>query len=182
MGTSTSYSYTLNNATFKKIFNTTTKAEDKKSNKFDSAVTDDSKPTKGINNKNSNSEGYTPIEVPWSVNINYSVSYANTSTFDKTIMEYEMNFIHNLSFSGNLSLTKNWRFTSSTTFDFESKTFTYTNLNITRNLHCWTMTGSIVPFGVYKSYNVRIGVNSSMLQDLKYDKQSEYGVNTINWY
>jgi len=55
-------------------------------------------------------------------------------------------------------------------------------VNIVRNLHCWTMTASVVPFGQYKSYNFKIGVNASMLQDLKYDKQSGYGNTPITWY
>jgi len=45
------------------------------------------------------------------------------------------------------------------------------------------MTGSMVPFGPFKSYTFRIGVNASMLQDLKYTKQSGYNEsNNITWY
>jgi len=44
------------------------------------------------------------------------------------------------------------------------------------------MSGSIVPFGAYKSYSFHIGVNASMLADLKYDKRSEYNSNQISWY
>ena len=127
-------------------------------------------------------DGYQKVTIPWSISASYSIRYGNTNVFDKSKMEYEMDFTHNLSLSGNLSLTTNWKFSSSTSYDFKAKEFTYTNINITRNLHCWTMTGSVVPFGVYKSYNVRIGVNASMLQDLKYEKQSSYGANNITWY
>jgi len=44
------------------------------------------------------------------------------------------------------------------------------------------MTAGVVPFGPYKTYNFRIGVNASMLQDLKYTKQSGYGGTAITWY
>jgi len=108
--------------------------------------------------------------------------YGNTPDFNKSKMEYNMAFTHNLSLSGNISLTTNWKISSSTSYDFKASQFTYTNVNIIRNLHCWTMTASMVPFGVYKSYNFRIGVNASMLQDLKYMKQSGYGSNNITWY
>ena len=186
LGTSTSYSYTLNNETF-------SKKKKKPKENADPQVD----PLNGMNpnqnlvpkQKKENQEkdefgdeGYQKVNIPWSISINYSVRYANTNIFNKTKMEYDMDFTHNLSLSGNLSLTKNWNFNSTTSYDFKAKQFTYTNLNITRNLHCWTMSASVVPFGLYQSYNFRIGVNASMLQDLKYNKQSSYGSNNINWY
>jgi len=187
LGTSTSYSYTLSNETFKKK-----PKSDTKNNSDTTPETDlkgkekDAKKDNGSQKDKKKTEigddGYQKVTVPWSISASYSIRYGNTNVFDKTKMEYEMDFTHNLSFSGNLSLTTNWKFSSSTSYDFKAKQFTYTNINITRNLHCWTMTGSVVPFGVYKSYNVRIAVNASMLQDLKYEKQSSYGTNNITWY
>jgi lipopolysaccharide assembly outer membrane protein LptD (OstA) len=126
-------------------------------------------------------DGYQNLTIPWSISINYSVRYGN-SEFNYNKMEFDMAFTHNLSFSGNLELTKNWKFNATTTYDFKANEFTYTNINVTRNLHCWTMTGTVVPFGMFKSYSFRIGVNASMLQDLKYDKQSGYGTTNVTWY
>jgi lipopolysaccharide assembly outer membrane protein LptD (OstA) len=189
LGTSTSYSYTINNDTFKK--------KDKKNNPNTSdeqrkTTDDESNLNKADKKENTaqkdkkdaekSEDGYQKLAIPWSISASYSVRYGNTSEIDYEKAEYKMNFTHNLSFSGDLSLTTNWKFSTSTSYDFEAKKFTYTNINITRNLHCWTMTGSVVPFGIYKSYNVRIGVNASMLQDLKWDKKSEYSNNTITWY
>lgn len=186
-GTSTSYSYTLNNETFKKLFG---KKADKKTTPDkaeDAGVSEGEPPAQEPDNNAGNkdakdSNGYVKTEMPWSISANYSVSYVNSPVFNKAKMEYEMEFRHNLSFNGSLTLTKNWSFTANSTYDFEYKKFTYTSINITRSLHCWSMSGSIVPFGAYKSYNFHIGVNASMLADLKYDKNSEYGRNTITWY
>ena len=192
LGTSTSYSYTLNNETFNKLFG---KKKSDKSGTDKTPNTDDNVANKGTQNGTGDKktddktkkaeldeDGYQKLNVPWSISVNYSVRYANTNVFDKSKMEYEMAFTHNLSFSGNLSLTNNWKFNASTTYDFKANQFTYTNVSVTRNLHCWTMTANIVPFGLYKSYNFRIGVNASMLQDLKYDKQSGYGTTNVTWY
>ncbi|MDD4972686.1 MAG: putative LPS assembly protein LptD, partial [Paludibacter sp.] len=188
LGTSTSYSYTLNNDTFKK----------KDKVKKDNTGTDQKIPTKDDKTKTGTTgkdeagkdkkdaekdlDGYQKVTIPWSISINYSVQYANTQNFNKSKMEYDMAFTHNLSLSGNVSLTTNWKISASTSYDFKASQFTYTNVNIIRNLHCWTMTASMVPFGPFKSYNFRLGVNASMLQDLKYDKQSGYGTNNITWY
>lgn len=198
-GTSTSYSYTLNNSTFQNLFG---KKEDGQSNQSassplppqgeDSDNDEDERDapgrgqmSSGFKNENDASnlseDGYEKINIPWSININYTVRYGNT-TFNKAKMEYDMGFTHNLSFSGNLSLTQKWSINGNSTYDFKTKQFTYFGMNVNRNLHCWSMSANIVPFGVYKSYSFHIGVNSSMLSDLKYDKRSEYGRNNITWY
>jgi hypothetical protein len=186
-GTSTSYSYTLNNDTFKKLFEKKTAAKTTDSNSEvtneNPEVIEEKAPEKPEDNKTGKDAfGYVKNTIPWSISINYSVSYVNSSVFNKPKMEYDMEFRHNLSLNGSLDLTKNWKFTANSSYDFEFKQFTYTSINITRSLHCWSMSGSVVPFGAYKSYSFHIGVNASMLADLKYDKQSEYGQNVITWY
>ena len=127
-------------------------------------------------------DGYSKVAIPWSFTASYSIRYGNTPEFDFNKMEYKMDFTHNLSLNGSVTLTNNWRITANSSYDFKAKQFTYTSINVNRSLHCWSMSASIVPFGTYKSYSFHIGVNSSMLADLKYDKQSEYGRNVINWY
>ena len=116
------------------------------------------------------------------INISYSVNYRPSNEFNYDKMRYKMRFSHSLQLSANLNLTSNWSISGNTSFDFEAKKFTQMNVNVTRNLHCWTMTANFVPFGYYKSYNFRIGVNASMLQDLKYEKQSRYSSNPVVWY
>ncbi|MBP8022965.1 MAG: LPS-assembly protein LptD [Paludibacter sp.] len=190
-GTSTSYSYTFNNDTFKKLFGKKTTGTDP-----NAGVAEGNQPGSGdeenpagelSGNKTPDKaditdDGYSKVAIPWSFTASYSVRYGNTSEFDFNKMEYKMDFTHNLSLNGSVTLTNNWRITANSSYDFKAKQFTYTSINVNRSLHCWSMSASIVPFGTYKSYSFHIGVNSSMLADLKYDKQSEYGRNVINWY
>ena len=193
-GTSTSYSYTFSNDTFKKLFGkkdagktpdageippggSGTSGEDITDENSDDSMPESTEVVPVVNE-----DGYSQVSIPWSLSINYSVRYGNTNIFNKDKMEYEMDFTHNLSVSGNISLTPNWRISGNSSYDFKVKQFTYTSISVNRSLHCWNMSASIVPFGTYKSYNFHIGVNASMLSDLKYDKRSEYGVNNITWY
>lgn len=193
-GTSTSFSYTFNNDTFNKLFglkkdDTAQSQSEPKHDDIGSEHNTDDLP----NDENRQSakkpkatieddDGYAKVTIPWSLNVNYSVRYGNTNVFNKEKMEYEMDFTHNFSISGSISLTSKWQISGNSSYDFKAKQFTYTSISVNRNLHCWSMSASIVPFGTYKSYNFHIGVNSSMLADLKYDKRSEYGVNNITWY
>lgn len=186
-GTGASISYTFNNDTFKKWFG---KKDKKPKANTDPVTIDESgevsnaKTYSGQDRQSkSDDDGYTKLEMPWSLTINYSIRYGAGSEFDYDRMYYKMVLTHNLSFSGSLSLGKGWKVSATTSYDFKAHQFSYTNFNVSRDLHCWNMTASFVPFGPYASYTFHIGVNASMLADLKYDKTSTNNTNkTINWW
>ena len=188
LGTGTTLSYTFNNDTFKKWFG----KKDKKNNNegedgttgIPDGSTDRGTPDSGSTDSRGDDENFIKTEIPWSLSISYTVRYGeDRSNFDYERMRYKMQWTHNLNITGSISLGKGWKVSANTSYDFKSKQFTYTNFNVTRDLHCWTMTASFVPFGPYKSYTFHIGVNASMLSDLKYDKSSADSTNKrVNWW
>ncbi|MBQ6732498.1 MAG: hypothetical protein IJR06_05200 [Paludibacteraceae bacterium] len=123
---------------------------------------------------------YQKFKIPWSLNLNYSIRYAY-STFNYDIMEYDRKLTHNLSISGSIDFTKTWHFSISTYYDITNNKWSYMNCTISKDLHCWQMSCSFVPIGTYTTYNFMIGVKSTLLQDLKYTKQSDTS-ERINWY
>lgn len=128
-------------------------------------------------------DGYVKTEFPWSLSLSYSLAYVSGSTFDYEKMYYKMQFTNNLSLSGTLGLGKGWKVSASMSYDFDYMRVTSCNINISRDLHCWNMTASINPIGPYKSYTFHIGVNASILSDLKYDKNSNQSTNgRVNWW
>ncbi|MDE5660618.1 MAG: LPS-assembly protein LptD [Muribaculaceae bacterium] len=177
--TGTSFSYTFNNSTFTKLLK---RRKEKSADGDDPDNENSSAPTtaKSTAAGEFDDDGYLKWECPWSLSINYSVNYGY-GEFDKEKLEYKGRFTHNLSFSGSIKPTPNWDFNFSASYDFKLKKISYMNCNISRDLHCFTMTASFVPFGPYKSYNFHIAIKSSMLSDLKYDKRSSYS-NGIEWY
>ena len=188
----TSFSYTLNNDTFKKKESkkTASTAEEEANENNDplanSAAANEERNNrrrsggKSGGNEEYDSDGYYSWKIPWSLTFNYSVNYTY-GAFNKEKMEYDGKFVQNLSLSGNLNLTKGWAFNFTASYDFEAKKLAYMNCNISRDLHCFTMAASFVPVGPYKSYNFHISVKSSLLKDLKYDKQS-HAYDQLNWY
>ena len=128
-------------------------------------------------------DGYVKTEFPWSVSISYSLAYSNGSEFDYEKMQYKMKWRNSLRLNGNLGLGKGWKVSASMTYDFDYMRLTACTFNISRDLHCWNMTASINPIGQFKSYTFHIGVNASMLSDLKYDKTSNSSTNSrVNWW
>ena len=189
MGTSTSQSFNLSNSTFKKLAERFGKEKTTTSNagnqNGDENEGDEGQMT-GASMESTPSQAvgeYAKVSVDWNVNFTYTLTVGPDLTqFVPERNDYKLMLTHNFSMSGNLKLTPNWSFSFNPTYDATAKKFTYLGINVSRSLHCWTMTGSIVPIGFYKSYSFRIGVNASMLQDLKYEKQSEPRANNINWF
>jgi len=128
------------------------------------------------------SDGYLKNDFKWNLSFNYSFNYAYSSRFDYDNKEYKRSLTHNLGVSGSIQPTKNWNFTFSTSYDFDQKRFAQVNCSLTRNLHCWSLSASFVPIGLYKSYFVSLRANSSMLQDLKYDKRGRTSSFDPEWY
>lgn len=192
LGTSVSHSLNIDNNTFKKWFNKDKDSEQSEAPKTDTESEAEGEPDKSAKRYSSkknrgdfDDDGYENVKIPWGISVSYSVQYrraTGSDNFNVEKLRYRMEFSHNLQFSGNISLTENWKINGNTSYDFNLKKLTQMNVNVTRNLHCWSLTASFVPFGYYKSYYVKIGVNSSMLADLKLEKRNSHNSNQINWY
>ena len=185
--TGTSFSYTFNNDTFKKLKNRGKKSDDKADiSGHDDEEWDEDSSSGGHGHKHDDepvtmrADGYAAWTMPWNLTLNYSVNYGY-GEFDKKRLEYKGKITQNLSFSGNLRPTKNWNFGFTASYNFDTRKLAYMNCNISRDMHCFTMRASFVPVGPYKSYNFHISAKSSLLSDLKYDKRSSSSTG-VKWY
>jgi hypothetical protein len=193
-GYSGSFSYTLNNDTFKKLFGKKEEDEKNKDNKGKEENEDeetDEETEEQNNNSNMrktekasvDSDGYLAFKFPWSVSLSYSYSIREDRSKDINIktMRYPYSLTHSLNVSGNFKIGSRWNMTYSTGYDFTSKEMSMTTFNITRDLHCFNMSCGLV-FGPFTSYNFSIRANSSMLTDaLKWDQRSNTG-SAVTWY
>ena len=196
--TGTSFSYSLNQDTFKKLFNRSDSGNEDEEpdanleNQLpdDGTIGENPYETPGRSNMFDNTDssmgefdedGYLKNSVNWNLSFNYSLRYGY-GEFDVDRLEYKGALTHNFGLSGSIQPTKNWNFTFNTDYNFDLKKFTNINCSLTRNLHCWSMSASFIPIGPYKSYNFTIRANSSMLQDLKYEQRSSPYDRGMNWY
>ena len=198
MSTGTSFSYSLNQDTFKKWFGRNEEkggngeGDDDLANQLPDDGTMGSNPYEEGSRSNMfdnndgsmgefDEDGYLKNGINWNLSFNYSLRYGY-GDFDKERLEYEGRLTHNFGLSGSIQPTKNWNFTFNTDYNFDQKKFTNINCTLTRNLHCWSMSASFIPIGPYKSYNFSIRANSSMLQDLKYEQRSSPYDRGMDWY
>ncbi len=165
----TSFGYSFSNDMFKKKDKTGNEKDEKKDN-----------PAENKKEQEFGEDGYLLFKMPWNFRFDYSVSYSDYM-FNKERLEYEKKLNQTLSFSGNITFSKNWQFNFSSGWDFETKKIAYSSCGISRDLHCWAASLNLVPFGTNRSYFFLIHVKSSLLQDLKYEKQSDPGSSPV-WY
>ena len=206
-GMSQNISYTLNPEKLKKLFGG---GDDKKKKDTDDADDDDdtgldsnidpvmAKGQKAVEDKPGKAEtdddGYMLFSMPWSLTFSYGVTmredaqnfkkYNQTVLYDNKKCEagyYGYKFTQNLNFSGNVRLSEGWNISFSSGYDFDYKKLSLTTASLSRDLHCFSMSCSVV-LAPYTSYNFSFRCNAATLTDaLKYDKRSGYS-NNVNWY
>lgn len=101
---------------------------------------------------------------PWSLKLVYVLNYINNNRQNEISS-------NSLMFSGDVELTPKWKVGFSSGYDIKNQGFSYTQLRFSRDLDSWKLNFNWVPFGTRQTYYFFIGVKSSMLSDLKYDKR-----------
>ncbi|MBR1449763.1 MAG: LPS-assembly protein LptD [Prevotella sp.] len=129
-------------------------------------------------------DGYMAYSLPWSLSFGYGITMrenTDRTKFNYNTMRYPYKFTQNLNVSGNLRISDGWNISFSSGYDFENKKISMTTASLSRDLHCFNMSCSVV-LAPYTSYNFSFRCNASTLTDaLKYDKRSGYS-NSVQWY
>ena len=118
---------------------------------------------------------YMNPNAPWSLSFSYSLSYSKTYSYQPTTQELitKRNITQTMSINGSIKLTPRLSIQASSGFDFMAMKFTSTQFSATYDLHCFNISVSWVPMGMYKSYSFRIAANASALADLLRFKKSD---------
>lgn len=110
---------------------------------------------------------YIDWSIPWNLGFGYNLSYNRQPSGNTNITQA-------LNINGDLSLTEKWKINFNTGYDFSTAKITQTMISIARDLHCWQMNVSWIPFGTFTSYSVDIRVKSAILQDLKVSRRRSF--------
>ena len=197
-GMSQNFSYTFNNGTLKKWKEQIDKLLNPEEDTEEGDDSSQNPSVKSAPNKRSESgkssstgsggvqvdeDGYMAFKLPWSFSVSYGISMRENTAgkINEKTMRYPYKLTQNMNFSGNIKISNKWNMNFSSGWDFDDKELTTTTMNISRDLHCFSMSCGVV-LKPYTSYNFSIRANSAMLADaLKYDQRSSAGSN-IDWY
>jgi LPS-assembly protein len=111
---------------------------------------------------------FVDFNIPWQVNIGYSLYFANRLRAD--LRGFEKDFNSGMNFSGSFSLTPKWNFSVNGNYDFDTRAIQTFQMSINREMHCWQMSINVTPIGLFRSFNFSISPKSSVLQDLKINR------------
>lgn len=128
-------------------------------------------------------DGYLVFSMPWSITFSYGVTMREdrSKKINERRMRYPYSFTQTLNFSGNLRIAQGWNIAFTSGYDFNYHDLSMTTISLSRNLHCFEMSASIV-LRPFTSYNFTFRARASELADaIKWDKRSSYSTN-IDWY
>ncbi|MCW8981628.1 MAG: LPS-assembly protein LptD, partial [Altibacter sp.] len=111
--------------------------------------------------------GWYNYKIPWDFRLAYTMTYSNNQRQNEISSQ-------SLMVSTNLELSPRWRVGVSSGYDFKNKGVTLTQFRFQRDLESWQMSFNWTPIGsINTSWYFYIGIKSSVLSDIKYDKRRE---------
>lgn len=136
------------------LFGRSTDLSDRRNTQFDQ------------NQENENEiEEFYNAKLPFDINLAYTITYGNARREDAIVG-------HSLMVSANLDLTPKWRIGGSSGYDFVNNGVTFTQLRFERDLLSWRLDFNWSPFGQNKFWGFFIGIKSSALSDIKWEKRT----------
>jgi hypothetical protein len=116
-------------------------------------------------------DDFVDFDVPWNARVTYNIRYTNrfgNETIDQTV-----------DLSGEINITRNWRFGLSGSYDIRNQRVSRPSIDIYRDLHCWEMRFNAVLDGDFQRYTFAINVKAETLQDLKLNRNRQFRVNQL---
>ncbi len=111
----------------------------------------------------------------WNIAINYNLAYNLYDNYNyyryyyvDTLQRYDHTLRNIINISGKINFTPKWIFSFTTGYDFTKKEFSATELGVIRDLHCWEISFSWIPYGYYRRFEFSIRAKANILRDVKY--------------
>lgn len=119
------------------------------------------------NDSSSENTSWYNYKIPWDFRLAYTMTYSNGQRQNEISSQ-------SLMISSNFELAPRWRVGVSSGYDFKNKGVTLTQFRFQRDLESWQMSFNWTPIGsINTAWYFYIGIKSSVLSDIKYDKRRE---------
>lgn len=115
--------------------------------------------------RESRNKSFFKAELPFDLSLAYTLTYGNNNRENRIIG-------NSIMVSSNMDLSTRWKMGVSTGYDFVQNGITFTQFRFERDLLSWRMDFNWSPYGANAFWGFFIGIKSSALSDLKYDRRS----------
>lgn len=119
-----------------------------------------------------NPSEFVDFNIPWSVNLAFSLRFDQRIKSDYS--GFETDFNSNLNFNGSFALAPKWNFNVNGYFDFNTKKLQTFQMAISREMHCWQMSISVTPIGLFRFFNISLSPKASILRDLRINRTRSF--------
>jgi len=125
-----------------------------------------------INMMNANPAQFADFDIPWSLNVSYSLTFFKRANTDYSGFTTEVS--QNTMVNGTLSLTPKWQINYSTSYNITDKQLGMLSVGLSREMHCWQMSIQLSPVGHYKFFSINISPKSALLRDLRINRTRSF--------
>ena len=115
---------------------------------------------------------YTDFNIPWSLTLSYSLSFSKSIKPDYSGYQTLLN--SGLNFNGDFSLTPRWKIGATGFYDVINGHLNQLGTFVTREMHCWQLSITLNPVGIYRSFSIVISPKSGILRDLKINRSRSF--------
>jgi len=115
---------------------------------------------------------FVDFNIPWNLGLGFSLSFYERLKADYS--GFEKQFSANLSFNGGFTLSPKWMLQMNGFYDLSTNELQMFTMNLSRDMHCWQMSISVTPVGLYKFFSINISPKASILQDLKINRSRSF--------
>ncbi len=117
-------------------------------------------------------DDFVDFNVPWNLNFTYTLNLRRQ--YQAALKKDTMILDHFVGGNGSFNLTPRWKVEVYSGYNLSTKQLAITQLSIYRDMHCWEMRLSAVPFGLNRNFNFTLNVKARILQDLKLIRRRDY--------
>ncbi len=125
-----------------------------------------------LNYINSHPAEFVDFNITWSANISYSLIFSRELKPDYT--GYTINLSSSLTLNGDFNLTEKWKMGFNTYYDVKNLKVQSLTGFLSRDMHCWQLSINVTPVGIYRSFSVTINPKSSILRDLRINRNRTF--------
>ncbi|MCZ2222187.1 MAG: LPS-assembly protein LptD [Chitinophagales bacterium] len=115
---------------------------------------------------------YTDFNIPWQLNLSYSLSFSKVLKPDYS--GYRTEVFSSINFNGDFSLAPKWKVGATGYYDVKNLELQQFSMFISREMHCWQLSVNITPVGLWRSFNIIISPKSGILRDLKINRNRTF--------
>ncbi len=108
----------------------------------------------------------TDTSVPWSLNFTYNYRFSKPTPSPGIVSS-------SVAASLSFNLTKGWKFTFRSNYDFIRKEVSAPVFTVYRDLGCWEMMFTWHPIGVYRGFRFNLHLKAPELRDIKIEKSKD---------